>query len=215
MIERIYDHATAALFATGPSLSAEQVELVRGHADIVRIGCNDAYRLVPDLDILYAPDPTWIDYHSAELEGYSARRLSCKQDGPRQFPDWEQLEWRDQPGLSPAHDYIHTGSHSGAAMIDIARKLGCNYLILLGYDGGPAGTHFFGPHPRPLHRSTHYDQYNQKFLPITADCTRLGIEVINATPGSRIKAFPSASLEEALDYHCLRRNRPVADAAAG
>ena len=179
------------------------------------MGVNDAYRLVPDLDYLYAPDESWVAHHENDVKRCQARKFTAYSKDSKQFDGWEALPWKDQPGLSTNPAYFHTGCHSGLGLINIAYQLGCRLLILIGYDGRGGGQHFFGPHPRDLYVETNYEKHNKRHASVAADSRALGLTIINATPGSAINAHRRMSLAEAIEYHRLHRNRAERHAATG
>lgn len=110
------------------------------------------------------------------------------------------LRLTGQAGLETDPTGLRTGGNSGYQAINLAVHLGAKRIVLLGYDmkmdGGRNNWH---GEPRP-HASP--DVYAQSMLPHFASLVdplrKLGVEVVNATPGSALETFPKATLEEAL-----------------
>ncbi len=208
MIPERYKNGTAILIATGPSLTAEQVTLAVGAraSGIVHalMGVNDAYRACADLDLLYAADCKWIAHHDKHIYP----RLRCNQrlwtvddQAPIHFPNWTHIPGKAAYNLSLDRGFIHHGCHSGFQLINVAYLMGLKTLILIGYDAHSGGRHFFGPHRAPeLQVKSNYDRWLEFYDRIDVS----DLTVINATPGSAIKAFPTSTLEELLDAYRYR-----------
>lgn len=106
----------------------------------------------------------------------------------------------DQGGLSETPNGLRTGSNSGFQCINFATLAGSKRILLLGYDMRFDGirSHWHAGHPAKVpesHYSVNYARYYNSMLPHLA---RLGVEVINCSIGSKLKAFPFLPLEEAL-----------------
>lgn len=205
-IERVFEGDTAVLFATGPSLTDEVVDTVltlRSQAmEPVRLfGCNDAYQIVPCLDVHYACDANWWRIHYAKMEGYSVTHGLWTQEpqmSRAEYPKLHRIAGRSGAGLSAKQDLIHFGNNSGYQLINVAYLFGIKRMILCGYNMSvqDGKRHFFGDHPQGLNRSGNYTGFVSNFNTIKPNA--LGIEIVNATPQSALKAFPKMSLEEAL-----------------
>lgn len=187
--------------ASGPSLTPEVAKAVRGHPVIA---VNDAYRLLPFADVLYACDSTWWLTHKG-VPGFAGERWSShgvagrvrhndkSEIGPRFRLNL--IEGQDGEGFSTDPSFIHYGSNSGFQAVNMAILWGATRIILVGFD--MQGTHFFGAHPRGLRNTTKYDNFIRAFKKAA---TRLpaGVEILNATPGSALRCFPMVSLDDAL-----------------
>lgn len=84
--------------------------------------------------------------------------------------------------------------------MNLALHWGARRFVLVGYDMGPSGrrSHFFGDHPKGLRNESPYALFTRNYGVIAEDCTRLGVEVVNTSPISRLRCFPRATLCEAL-----------------
>jgi hypothetical protein len=93
--------------------------------------------------------------------------------------------------------YAISGGHSGAQALQLAISLGASRVILIGYDCKPKGalTNYFGTKCRALHRDSDYKSWPQFYRDLKIP---EGIEVLNATPGSAIDAYPF------VDIGCLQ-----------
>jgi len=202
-IQRIFEGGTAVLFATGPSLTEDVVETVleaRRDRKLYLFGCNDAYRIVPTLDVHYACDAGWWNVHYAKMEAYQVAHGLWTQE-PRlsksKFPKLRRIAGRSGAGLSTAQDLIYFGNNSGYQLINLALLFGIKKMVLCGYNMSVirGKRHFFGDHPEGLSKGNPngfiagYNRINPQ---------QYGIEILNATPNTALKAFPIVTLEDAL-----------------
>jgi len=74
-------------------------------------------------------------------------------------------------------------------------------MILVGFDGGPLRgvDHFFGKHPKPLRDNSPYSTFCKNFDHMAQQLKTLGVEVVNTSLGSHIRAFKKIALAQALD----------------
>jgi hypothetical protein len=167
--------STFAVLATGPSLTAEQVDKVRG---LRVVAVSDAYRLALWAEALVSADKAWWLHHRPEFAGrrFSALRVPGM--------DTELLE-----GLP-------MGTNSGLRAVELAVQLGATRVLLLGFDLG--GTHFFGEHPAPLKNTNLLPGRFEVFKAQFASYKPRGVEIINCTPGSALTCYPKADLDACL-----------------
>jgi hypothetical protein len=78
--------------------------------------------------------------------------------------------------------------------------LGARRIVLLGYDMKPVNgqDHWFGPQPY-VHAPIPYAAFHECFATIVEPLAALGVEVVNASPGSVLTVFPRMSLAQALE----------------
>lgn len=167
---------TFAVLATGPSMTQAVADRVRGKCRVVAV--SDAYQLAPWADALVSQDRKWWDHHPEALQ-FAGRKFSTNR-----IPGVEQVAIR----------ILQTGTNSGLVAMEIARLLGAKRLLLLGFD--LQGSHYFGPHPAPLRNTS-----EARFVQMLRQFSRWDqgrVEVINCTPGSRLKRFPMANLEDVI-----------------
>jgi hypothetical protein len=191
---------TVVCLATGPSLTQSDVDYCRGKAFVLAI--KDAIRMAPWADVLYACDAKWWRYYGDALtfsgQKYTLDTLAAK---------WATVLGRSgDEGLETTQkDCLRTGKNSGYQAINLAVHLGATKIVLLGYDMQPGvdgRDHWFGAHPRwrdaAAVSSPPYFVFLPKFNTLVQPLKDLGIEIVNATRRTALKAFPCCSLEEAL-----------------
>jgi len=187
--------------APGPSL-ASAVDHVRASNWPV-IAVQDAYRLLPEADILYGCDAKWWNHHRGcpdfRGEKWSSHNHKDHADDKRVVAELfniNLINGKAGAGFSTDPKLIHYGDNSGFQAINLAIVCGANHIVLVGYDmrhvDGKA--HFFGDHPQGLFQRKEYDSFVKKFAPPPE-----GVTIINATPGSALNAYPIMTLEKALN----------------
>jgi len=153
--------------------------------------------------------------------------LECWCSDPRTSRRYglKHFRWRDDAetrGLSADPDLVSLGHGSGFAALNIAFLMGCNPIILLGHDmryprgynavaKDPGGKrHYFGNGEYPK-GAQHWPSAKVRSTgeldglivcyETVAEQIRLAqrhINIINCTPGSALKCFPSKRLDEVL-----------------
>lgn len=181
-VAKSLDEVTVA--ATGPSLDPAKC---RGFV----IAVNDAYRLLPDADILYACDARWWDYHNPQFKG---QKWSSHNPSPRINDNKADAARKHGLHLVPGFDGegfkldfgIHYGSNSGFQAVNLAIALGARRIRLVGFD--MHGRHFFGDHPKEL-GNPDFPTFIAAFER-AAELLPSHIEIVNCTPDSALTCFP-------------------------
>lgn len=199
--------------ASGPSLTPAVAEQCRqayqaGTHNVAVV--NDAYRLVPFADLLYACDQSWWNVHKGcpnfAGEKWSSQHHRLERGQPvnekkalAQKYGLKLIHGRHADGFSFEPGIIHYGSNSGFQLLNLILLFGATEIIMVGYDMRHVNgkRHFFGNHPQPLNNSANYEQW----APIFAKAAKTlppHIRIVNATPDSAIKCFPMMDLQCAL-----------------
>ena len=205
LVPRSWLGETAVCLGTGPSLTTDDVESCRGRGRVICV--NDAYRMAPWADALYAADAAWWKVHedARSFKGacYTAEGLTNETRNVV-IPGVTILKHGGWKGLSTKPDRIcygvSGGNHSGYQALNLAVLYGAKRILLLGYDMQWADkrNHFFGQHPSPLQNSSHYDLFMRCYLSALEPLRALGVTVINCTRDTELTCFPQMSLDEAL-----------------
>ncbi len=183
---------TVVCIASGPSLTADDVERVRqwrhaegqdyGRAVIVT---NTTFRIAPWADLLYARDRQWwLTYVDEVATTFAGERASLG-------------ELRPQFGLIPAGAFEHY-NNSGAAAISLAAHRGAVKIVMLGYDCQHTNgrTHWHGDHPPTLGNAGSVHVWMDGFRALAAALA--DVTVINASRATAIDLWPRMALEVAL-----------------
>ena len=216
--------------APGPSLTDDVVAVCRKKRWFDRwriVAVQDAYRLMPFADALYGCDEHWWHIHK-DCAKFAGEKWSTHHDtentklavadayGVRLVNGENGDTFSRDPGL------IRYGSNSGFQALNLALLKGCTRIVLVGFDmrrvDGQA--HFFGEHPAPCHNRADYTEFSKRFE-TAARHLPADVSIVNATPGSALRAFPLVSLEDAIadspgrQDDLLHRDWAVGYAAAG
>lgn len=201
VVEKAWSGETVFVIATGPSLTEEAVEKVRA-SGLHTIGVNDAYRRAPFLDVLYFADSKWYDWHKEALKAFPGDLLTIWASGNRvEDPRVHIIRNAGGGGLSLKPDALCTGSNSGYQALNLAVLAGPARIALLGFDAKRAADgkkHFFGEHPDKTEPP--YAAMKQTFPSTLPVLKKLGISVVNCTPGSALTCFPIVPLESVLPH---------------
>lgn len=199
-VERLWEGETVVCAATGPSLSAEQIEIVRA-AGVRLIAVNDAYLRAPFADVCYFADVKWHGWHAKrpEFAAFAGQKCSIFIGVDPKLPGVHLLKQAEYTGLSTTPTEIVTGSNSGYQAVNIAALSGAKRIVLIGYDAAPrnGADHFFGAHPDKSHPP--YDVVRARFRDLVEPLKKIGVTVLNATPGSQISAFERVDLAASLE----------------
>lgn len=203
-VPRQFPNATIVCLGAGPSLIADDVDACRGKVPVIAI--NDAIRLAPWADVLYAADSDWWRAYGgvptfAGLK-YGIVNPSRQKD---QWPaDVQVLRFAGYDGLAADPSGLMAGfrggQNSGYQAIGLAVHFGASRIVLLGYDMQADGdrTHFFGTHPAALRKASPYRLMARSFDGLVAPLQQLGITVVNGSRVSALTAFPRAALTDVL-----------------
>lgn len=196
--------AVVVLLGGGPSLTPEQVAACRGRAKVLAI--NNAVELAPWADLHYFCDRRWYEWHKETVKNFKGERATLEnRDMAAELPGLLCLRQEGGPdgdveGFGDAPDGVRTGRNSGYQAIQLAAHRGARRVVLLGFDmkaGADGRVHWHAEHPRPSDPSTP-PSFIPHFRSLVAPLAARGVEVLNATPGSALDAFPRSTLEEAL-----------------
>lgn len=194
-VPRLCPGGTVVCLGTGPTLTEADVAYVRGKATVVAV--NDAFRLAPWAEVLYACDGKWWYWHWLKgARAFDGLKVALDQAAKR-YAGVTVLKKTGETGLELDPTGLRAGRNSGYQAINLAVHLGAARIVLLGYDMRSNGKdHFFGAHPDSS--KPPYAICLQRFATLVEPLKAAGVQVINCTPGSALTCFPCASLAEVL-----------------
>lgn len=195
-VPKLWPGSTIVCVGGGPSLCASDVQAC-GAAGLRVIVVNDAYRLAPWADVLYAADGKWWDWH-AGVPSFKGLKFSISSMNPPARADVTVLENTGFDGLELQPTGLRTGFNGGYQAVNLAVHLGATRILLLGYDMGPYGakTHWFGDHPD--REPSPYPQMIAAFETLVDPLAAVGVDVVNCSRRSALTAFPRFTLDAAL-----------------
>lgn len=196
--------------ASGPSMTAEDAELVRGHGNVIAI--NNTAQLAPWADVLYACDVKWWRTYGNEpwVRNFRGRKVCLDTQEPTPA-GVEALPWDVGEGLG--YERIRTGSNSGYQAINYAYLQGAKTIVLLGYDmqvveGRPA--HWHVDHPKRIGNVTQRAsaEFRHRMRYLADDLEAEGVKVINCSRKTALECFEREPVENVLgrlSYNMLAR----------
>jgi hypothetical protein len=202
--EPIFKGKTVFCLASGPSLTQAVADKIKGHCAIT---VNSSCRLASWADVLYFTDSGWYEKRRELVRDWPAHVISMSRTAKRELPDKvKRVQGRGEPSLPPqfpplGSPYIQQGRTSGHTAISLAIALAANVIVCVGYDmrlvDGREHCHDeYQGEPRDL------EQYARELVPAFAGwraaAKLVGVEILNATPGSAITEFPFVNLDKVL-----------------
>jgi hypothetical protein len=191
---------TVLVTGSGPSLNQADVDYARAHVDLT-IVVNSSYKFAPDATALYAADAKWWGWHKGCLSSHSVgtekypaftgKLKYCLSRTPW-YPEVQLLRRGTQHGLMLDPGKVALGHNGVYQSINVAVHFGATRIVLLGVD--MKGRHFHGEHPDRT--VPPFSVCLARFAGLVQPLADAGVEVVNCTPGSALKCFPMASLED-------------------
>lgn len=193
---------TAICMASGPSLTAEDVALVKNQREfgamaVHTIAINDCGLTrreplaAPWADILYAADQKWWRFYKPSFTGL--RVSGEKVEGVETWP----LKMLARNELMPkVPGSVVSGDHSGFQALGLALTLGATRIILLGYDCGGNRRNCHTDREPQFATEPPFDNWVSKYQQVVDQWRN--VEMINCSPQSRITCFPKRELREVL-----------------
>ena len=199
--------------ATGPSLTPAVISQVR----YKRIGfgwrvlvVNDAYKVMPWADAMFACDNSWWA-ENKDCKGFAGEKWASHEidTDPSMFTGNDKRAFADEYGINLVHgkggvefsfdqSFIHYGLNSGFQAVNLALLFGCRRIVLVGFDMRFVNgkSHYFGDHAKRQSPEGAYTRFAEQFAR-AAQKLPADVSIVNATPGSALTCFPILSLEDA------------------
>lgn len=187
-LQGIWKSYTVVCIASGPSLTLEDCEAVRGLKTIV---CNTSFRIAPWADVLYAMDAVWWKVYIHEVDKtYPGIKASCAD-----LEHWFGVYRLRDCGFIKSNN-------TGAGAISLAAYMGARRIIMLGYDLSHDGekAHHHGDHPAPLGnaRNQSIKGWLPQFEKLRARLNESGIEISNCSRRTALD-WPRSTIEDELE----------------
>ena len=196
--KRFWEGKTVFVIGGGTSLKGFNWSLL--HNKHV-IGCNDAYKLGDWVDICCFGDAKWYRHHKNNgLATFGGIKVTWRSEF---IDDPNVMVLKGRPGglfLKP--EWIGWNTNTGALAINLAVKLGCKKIILLGFDmklrEDGIGNWYDNQLDKP--KNEVFKKFHRGFVCLASDMKKKVPEVVvlNANPDSDLDVFPKITLEEAF-----------------
>lgn len=205
---REWDNQKAFLIGGGASLKSFDFNRLKG---LNTIGCNDAFRLGPEIcKICLFGDKSWWYKTKEELAGFKGRVVS----GSSTVLEDATEEWllkipRKNHGLGiPGEGRIAWNYSTGAMAVNLAFLLGAVKIYLLGYDLCRLHATHWHHYRNRITNNKSYMRFQRGFNTLAMGLSVFPeVQVFNVTPNgiSKLEGYPRLELSEVfpnlLDGH--------------
>ncbi|MCB1567830.1 MAG: hypothetical protein KDI69_03295 [Xanthomonadales bacterium] len=183
--------------ASGLSLDQSDLELVRGRARLIVI--NSSWKMAPWADALYGCDEHWWRKKGPTPEQFAGLRFI----GMREFPGCVSCGVASGEGFMRwCGERLGSGWNSGFQALNLAAVSGARRVVLTGYDlqRTDEQSHWHGDHGDGLNNPSArtLEGFRQWIDQAAPDLEAHGVEVVNATRNTALRAYWRASMETAL-----------------
>lgn len=172
------------------------------------IAVNVAYKIGPWIDVVFFGDvSTWAEDKN-ELIKFKGLRVTCA-SGLDNDTRLKHLQRNDKPvkrgqtrrdAISTDPSVLSWNNNSGSASINLAVHFGVKRIILLGFDmklDEDSNQHWHKLYTTSkLQLESTFRRHLSPFSSMKEDLDKLGIEVINANPDSRIECFQRMNFKD-------------------
>lgn len=223
-----FQNKTAVLIATGPSLTQQQLDLVRQKQKtdgVVTFGINNVYQSYPWLDVFLSCDGPWWRWYWNDPELREMSKTTSMFTWYNEFAEEFGINYikaivRDGVSLDPS--VVHINHGSGPMMMNLALHYGVTKMVLIGhdmkfasdYDGrkqfvGSKPRHYFGEYPKPLQhwpsvkvRQGVLDGLIEAYIKIekqfATDPRLSSVDIVNCTEDTALTMFRRGDLEKEI-----------------
>lgn len=199
-VPRLWPGETVVCIASGPSLTLDDVNYVRGRAKVIVV--NTSVNLAPWADVLYACDDRWWKWayrfqkQYPGVHQFTGLKFAITAQSAR-FPGVKVIGRSGIDGLSMDPRSLRTGSNSGYQAINLAVLMGATRIVLLGYDmqtGHHGRQHWHPDHPMKM--VSPYSSFRRYYETLVEPLKAAGVDVINCSRDTALKCFPRQALQD-------------------
>lgn len=194
-IDKIWDNEIVYIIGGGPSLKDFNWNLLKGKKVIA---INRAYEVLPWAEVLYWTDSRFYKWYKSDIDKLNNIKVTCRpfNNMPR---DIILLKSNNNNKLDLRPSFISHGNNSGYGAINLAVKMGVKKIYLLGYDmnSKPNQSHWHNGY-QASHNHSIYGKMISQFDGLNEELERLGIEIFNANPSSKLEIFRKCTIDDAI-----------------
>jgi hypothetical protein len=165
------------------------------------VAIKEGVELAPWADVVYGCDAAWWRSRHG-LPKFAGRRIAYS-GGKLEFPGIETVD------IDPRGDRllfdggkVGGGGNSGFQAINLVAFWGARKIILVGFDMNPdTDVHWYGRNRWPMAHNPNeacFRRWRRAMENAAAQLKERGVDVVNCSPMTAIKAFPVKTLEEAI-----------------
>jgi len=225
-VTKKFDGQTVVVIATGPSITEEQIEIVKlaSHFSLIKVmTINNAYQVAPFTDIQIACNDNWWEHYLANDPLLRKLKADCW-TRYKHIAEEHEINYIDsivKEGLSRDPSMIHINKGSGPMAINFATLYGFKKILLIGHDMkfakdysgrekkiGSTPRHYFGEYPKSMQ---HFPQSQNSvdkngviiglidaYEKMVNDLINMNVDVVNCTPNTALNCFRKSTLESEL-----------------
>lgn len=193
--------ADVAIIASGPSTKGANLEALRGRFKVIAI--KQSFDLCEWADAVYGCDAPWWR-HRQGLPKFTGLKMCYRDNALAGCPDIKRIDI-DKHGdrlLLDEPAKVGSGGNSGFHALNLVAQFGAKRILLVGFDAQDrSGAHWYGRNNWLMANNPteqNFKRWMGAFKNAAADLEAMGIEVVNASPLSHVKAFPRRSIEDTL-----------------
>lgn len=176
------------------------------------IGVNAAFLLGDWIDVVFFGDGGFYFANKRLLDVYPKVKVSCNPNIAKKQGVFDvkylPRSGRHSSGIVSQGNMVAWNLNSGAASISLACQFGVKRIYLLGFDmqlGEGSAQHWHAHYKKasnpikqrdPKHLP--FDRHLTSFSMVANDARRLGLEIINVSPNSKITVFKRVKLSDVL-----------------
>lgn len=175
------------------------------------IGINQAFRIGDWMDMVFFGDRKFYLTNRFDLGNFPGLKVTSSTNVTAHCAKEENIkvtprDGNHPKGISMRPGFVAWNNNSGAAAISVAAQAGATRIVLVGFDmslGANNALHWHKLYPKmdivsQVPKVLPFAKHLEGFAHIKEDADRLGIEIINASPDSKIEEFRKVSVKELL-----------------
>lgn len=176
------------------------------------IGINMSFLFGPWVDIVFFGDKRWYLANRNELANFNGLKITChphlnNHEARSQNIKHLQRDNNKPRGISTHKYAVSWNANSGAAAISVAANAGAKRIILVGFDmslsADNKNQHWHNMYKNnnkiPEQKKLPFHRHLIGFAQIASDAKKRNIEIINASPNSKITQFKKRTVKELLN----------------
>ena len=195
-VPKIWPDSTVYIIGGGPSVSDTPLHLIH---DKHVIGVNNAYKLGDWIDVCWFGDFRWFEWNHEDLIGYKGMLVTCQRRLRNiNGHDIKSLLKIHKSGITQNPKMICWNGSSGGSAINLAYHFGAKRIVLIGFDMQSVNGkyNYHSDYPEKRTAINPYLKFLSAFSGIKKAADKLGVQILNATPNSKIEEFQMVNLED-------------------
>lgn len=201
---KIWEGGTAYIIGGGPSVNDMNLSLIH---DKRVIGVNDSFLLGDWVDVCWWGDDRWFDWNRKKLLHFAGLKVHCSSRHRKALGNkYMERSGHKSFGISRKPGIVVWNLNSGMSAINLAYHFGVKRIVLIGFemhvteDGSGNNWHTNHEEQGYTPRKS-FERFLDGPPHVAKDARDIGIEIVNATPGTSIDAkhFPHVRLEDTVN----------------